>query len=102
MGMAEWSGGRKSRTEGSTPANGIADGSRSTSRGATKRKLNDTFGSSSQIPNLPPIPQLSAKFREDRFANSKLMTYRLAKEKQNRLLEIMHERALKEYNEMQE
>lgn len=47
---------------------------------------------------LPPIPD-SAKRREDPYANSKLLTYRASKEKQNLLQKIMLDSAVKAYED---
>lgn len=47
---------------------------------------------------LPPIPN-SAKRREDPYANSKLLTYRASKEKQNLLQKIMLNSAVKAYED---
>ncbi|XP_052285538.1 dynein axonemal heavy chain 12-like isoform X2 [Dreissena polymorpha] len=54
------------------------------------------------FPRLPPINKPNTPLREDPYANSKLMTFRLANHKQALLMKVLADTSMKSYEETQE
>ena len=82
--------GQTNRTNGhaSDPRNGVNGHSPSPRGGSQSRIKLGTVGPDG-YPRLPPITKPNLPHREDPYANSKLMTYRLANHKQALLMQVL-------------
>ncbi|WAR27202.1 DYH12-like protein [Mya arenaria] len=79
--------------------NGIANGvdTQSPRNGQTRTKLGGLGPDG--YPRLPPINKPAAPHREDPYANSKLMTFRLANHKQALLMKVLADTSMKSYED---